>query len=66
MLRQWLAAQQRLGSDHSSDTRRRLEELCSTTGLNPDDSDEEEEEEENSEPLEDSDIQLSDSGENQS
>ncbi|XP_031436536.1 tonsoku-like protein isoform X2 [Clupea harengus] len=63
VLRQWLAAQQRLGSDHSSDTRRRLEELCSTTGLNPDDSDEEEEEEENSEPLEDSDIQLSDSDE---
>lgn len=63
VLRQWLAAQQRFGSQHFVDTRRRLEELCFTAGLNPDNSDgeEEEEEEENSEPLEDSDIQLSDS-----
>ncbi|KAL2098803.1 hypothetical protein ACEWY4_005283 [Coilia grayii] len=66
VLRQWLAAQRRFGSAHTSDTHRRLEELCSAAGLNPDNSDgeeEDEEEEENSEPLEDSDIQLSDSDE---
>ncbi|XP_041928875.1 tonsoku-like protein isoform X2 [Alosa sapidissima] len=64
VLRQWLAVQQRFGSQHSSDTRRRLDDLCAATGLNPDASDGEEEEEEgeeNSEPLEDSDIQFSDS-----
>ncbi|XP_063040219.1 tonsoku-like protein [Engraulis encrasicolus] len=66
VLRQWLTVQRRLGSAHTGDTRRRLEEVCSAAGLDPDNSDgeeEEEEEEENSEPLEDSDIQLSDSDE---
>ncbi|XP_062379263.1 tonsoku-like protein [Sardina pilchardus] len=68
VLRQWLAVQQRFGSQHSSETRRRLGDLCAATGLNPDASDgeeEEEEAEENSEPLEDSDIQFSDSDDDQ-
>lgn len=50
----------------AEDTEAKLRELCLTDGRDPDGSDEEEEEEEemdNSEPLEDSDVVLSDSGE---
>lgn len=48
----------------SSGTEAKLLELCAAEGWNPDGSDGEDDEEEmdNSEPLEDSDIVLSDSG----
>lgn len=65
VLRLWLAAQRRGGSSQFDDTEARLQELCSSEGWSVDGSEGEEEEEEemeNSEPLEDSDIQLSDSG----
>ncbi|XP_030644250.1 tonsoku-like protein [Chanos chanos] len=63
VLRAWLSAQRRGGSSQSDNTEARLQELCAAEGRSPDDSEEEDEEEEepNSEPLEDSDIQLSDS-----
>ncbi|KAM4625981.1 tonsoku-like protein [Polymixia lowei] len=64
VLRLWLAAQRRGGSAHVDDTEARLRELCASEGWSADGSDGEEEEEEemeNSEPLEDSDIALSDS-----
>lgn len=66
MLKTWLAAQSRGGSSQTDDTQARLEELCATEGWSPDggsEGGEDEEEMENSEPMEDSDIQLSDSGE---
>uniref|UniRef100_A0A671PEL3 Tonsoku-like protein n=1 Tax=Sinocyclocheilus anshuiensis TaxID=1608454 RepID=A0A671PEL3_9TELE len=64
VLRAWLQAQQRCGSSQCDDTEARLMELCEQDGLTLEDSEEEDEEEEveNSEPLEDSDIQYSDSG----
>lgn len=65
VLRLWLASQRRLGSSKADDTEARLQELCAAEGWNPDGSDGEEDEEEemeNSEPLDDSDIVLSDSG----
>ncbi|XP_043119812.1 tonsoku-like protein isoform X2 [Puntigrus tetrazona] len=65
VLRAWLQAQRRCGSSQCDDTEARLLELCEIDGLRPEDSEEEDEEEEveNSEPLEDSDIQYSDSDE---
>lgn len=65
VLRLWLAAQRRSGSSDADDTEARLRELCASEGWSPDDSDGEEDEEEemdNSEPLDDSDVVLSDSG----
>ncbi|KAJ7989205.1 hypothetical protein DPEC_G00317090 [Dallia pectoralis] len=65
VLKAWLAAQRRSGSSQADDTQARLEELCRTEGRSPGAGSEEEEEDEdepeNSEPMEDSDIQLSDS-----
>uniref|UniRef100_A0A674BZ54 Tonsoku-like protein n=1 Tax=Salmo trutta TaxID=8032 RepID=A0A674BZ54_SALTR len=64
VLKTWLAAQSREGSSQTDDTRARLEELCAAEGWSPDggsEGGEDEEEMENSEPMEDSDIQLSDS-----
>ncbi|XP_051503112.1 tonsoku-like protein [Myxocyprinus asiaticus] len=63
VLRVWLQAQRRGGSLHYDDTEARLQELCERDNLSLEDSEEEEEEEEveNSEPLEDSDIQYSES-----
>lgn len=65
VLRAWLAAQRRGGSSQGDDTEARLQELCAAKGWSADEGEEDEEEEvmENSEPLEDSDIPLSDSGE---
>lgn len=66
VLRLWLAAQRRRGSLEADDTEAELRELCLADGRDPDGSDGEEEDEEemdNSEPLEDSDVILSDSGE---
>ena len=67
VLRSWLAAQRRGGSSQGDDTEARLQELCAAEGWSADGSEGEEDEEEevmeNSEPLEDSDIPLSDSGE---
>lgn len=64
VLRLWLAAQKRRGSLEADDTEEKLRELCAADGRDPEGSDEEEEEEmDNSEPLEDSDVILSDSGE---
>lgn len=66
VLRLRLAAQRRSGSPEAGDTEARLQELCSSEGWSPDASDgedDEEEEMENSEPLDDSDVVLSDSGE---
>ncbi|XP_045919625.1 tonsoku-like protein [Micropterus dolomieu] len=60
VLRLWLASQKRCGSSNADDTEARLQELCATEGWSPDGS-EEEEEMDNSEPLDDSDIILSDS-----
>ncbi|KAF6721810.1 Tonsoku-like protein [Oryzias melastigma] len=57
--------QRRCGAASADDTEARLQELCASEGWNPDGSDGEEEEEEemdNSEPLDDSDVILSDSG----
>uniref|UniRef100_A0A9J8CTI8 Tonsoku-like protein n=1 Tax=Cyprinus carpio carpio TaxID=630221 RepID=A0A9J8CTI8_CYPCA len=64
VLRAWLQAQRRCGSSQCDHTEARLMELCERDGLRLEDSEEEDEEEEveNSEPLEDSDIQYSDSG----
>lgn len=67
MLRLWLAYQRRSGAATAGDTEARLQELCASEGWNPDGSDGEEEDEEemdNSEPLDDSDVLLSDSGTN--
>uniref|UniRef100_A0A8C2KX62 Tonsoku-like protein n=1 Tax=Cyprinus carpio TaxID=7962 RepID=A0A8C2KX62_CYPCA len=63
VLRAWLQAQRRCGSSQCDHTEARLMELCERDGLTLEDSEEEDEEEEveNSEPLEDSDIQYSDS-----
>ncbi|XP_041667769.1 tonsoku-like protein [Cheilinus undulatus] len=64
VLRLWLATQKRCGSPDADDTEARLQELCAAEGWSPDDSDGEEDEQEemdNSEPLDDSDVVLSDS-----
>nr|XP_057945890.1 tonsoku-like protein [Doryrhamphus excisus] len=66
VLRLWLAAQRRSGSANVDDIEAKLLELCASESLNPHDSDGEEEEEQeegvdNSEPLDDSDVVLSDS-----
>ncbi|XP_051724772.1 tonsoku-like protein isoform X4 [Ctenopharyngodon idella] len=63
VLRVWVQAQRRCGSSQCDDTEARLMELCERDGLRLEDSEDEDEEEEveNSEPLEDSDIQYSDS-----
>ncbi|XP_061897522.1 tonsoku-like protein isoform X1 [Entelurus aequoreus] len=64
VLKLWLAAQRRSGSLNDSETEAKLLELCATEGWTPHDSDGEEAEEEemdNSEPLDDSDVVLSDS-----
>ncbi|XP_018519176.1 LOW QUALITY PROTEIN: tonsoku-like protein [Lates calcarifer] len=64
VLRLWLASQRRRGSLDADDTEARLHELCAAEGWCPDGSDGEEDEEEemdNSEPLDDSDVVLSDS-----
>ncbi|XP_059210047.1 tonsoku-like protein [Centropristis striata] len=64
VLRLWLASQRRHGSLNADETEARLQELCAAEGWSPDGSDGEEDEEEemeNSEPLEDSDVVLSDS-----
>ncbi|KAE8289982.1 Tonsoku-like protein NF-kappa-B inhibitor-like protein 2 [Larimichthys crocea] len=61
-LRLWLASQRRCGSSKAGDTEARLQEVCAAEGWRPDGSDGEEDEEEemdNSEPLDDSDIDLS-------
>ncbi|XP_027130900.1 tonsoku-like protein [Larimichthys crocea] len=63
-LRLWLASQRRCGSSKADDTEARLQEVCAAEGWRPDGSDGEEDEEEemdNSEPLDDSDIDLSNS-----
>ncbi|XP_041828200.1 tonsoku-like protein [Melanotaenia boesemani] len=59
----WLAYQRRSGSSNVDDTEAQLNELCASKGWSPEGSDGEEEEEEmdNSEPLDDSDVILSDS-----
>lgn len=65
VLRLWLASQRRCGSSKAEDTEARLRELCAAEGWSLDGSDGEEDEEEemdNSEPLDDSDVVLSDSG----
>ena len=65
VLKTWLAAQSRGGSSQTDDTQAWLEELCATEGLSPEggsEGEEDEEEMENSELIEDSDIQFSDSG----
>uniref|UniRef100_A0A3B5ATD8 Tonsoku-like protein n=1 Tax=Stegastes partitus TaxID=144197 RepID=A0A3B5ATD8_9TELE len=64
VLRLWLASRRRSGSSGADDTEARLQELCASEGWSPDGSDGEEDEEEemeNSEPLDDSDVVLSDS-----
>ncbi|XP_034077778.1 tonsoku-like protein isoform X3 [Gymnodraco acuticeps] len=64
VLRLWLASHRRCGSSQAEDTEARLQELCAAEGWSPDGSDGEEDEEEemdNSEPLEDSDVNLSES-----
>lgn len=63
-LRLWLAFQRRRDACLSDDTEAKLLELCATEGWNPDGSDGEDDEEEmdNSEPLDDSDVVLSESG----
>lgn len=64
-LRLWLAYQRRCGSSKAEDTEAMLQELCAAEGWSPNGSDGEEDEEEemdNSEPLDDSDVVLSDSG----
>uniref|UniRef100_A0A3Q3WFD5 F-box/LRR-repeat protein 15/At3g58940/PEG3-like LRR domain-containing protein n=1 Tax=Mola mola TaxID=94237 RepID=A0A3Q3WFD5_MOLML len=60
VLRTWLATQRRFGSSKADDTEARLQELCAAQGCYPEDSDGEEEMD-NSEPLDDSDVVLSDS-----
>ncbi|XP_044231765.1 tonsoku-like protein [Thunnus albacares] len=64
VLRLCLAVQRRNGSSDADDTEARLHELCASEGWSPDNSDGEDDEEEemdNSEPLDDSDVVLSDS-----
>ncbi|XP_026196339.1 tonsoku-like protein [Anabas testudineus] len=64
VLRLWLLSQRRSGSSNADETEAKLQELCATEGWSPDGSDGEEDEEEemdNSEPLDDSDVILSDS-----
>nr|XP_046268591.1 tonsoku-like protein [Scatophagus argus] len=64
VLRLWLASQRRCGSSKADDTEAKLQQLCSAEGWRPHGSDGEEDEEEamdNSEPLDDSDVVLSDS-----
>ncbi|XP_037097712.1 tonsoku-like protein [Syngnathus acus] len=64
VLRLWLAAQKRKSSSDANDTETRLLELCASNGWTPDGSDGEEDGEEEmdySEPLDDSDVALSDS-----
>ncbi|CAJ1073493.1 LOW QUALITY PROTEIN: tonsoku-like protein [Xyrichtys novacula] len=64
VLRLWLASQRRGRSSEADDTEALLQELCAAEGWSPDNSDGEEDEEEamdNSEPLDDSDVILSDS-----
>ncbi|XP_051942316.1 tonsoku-like protein [Hippocampus zosterae] len=64
VLRLWLAAQRRKCSSDANDTEAKLLELCAAKDWSPDGSDGEEEAEEemdNSEPLDDSDVVLSDS-----
>ncbi|KAF7667498.1 hypothetical protein LDENG_00056370 [Lucifuga dentata] len=66
VLRLWLVAQRRSGSSNTDDTESKLQELCASEGWSADGTEGEEDEEEemdNSEPLEDSDIALSDSDE---
>ncbi|XP_015240634.1 PREDICTED: tonsoku-like protein [Cyprinodon variegatus] len=63
-LRLWLASQRRRSSVNADETEARLHELCSSEGWDPEGSDGEEDGEEemdNSEPLDDSDVVLSDS-----
>lgn len=65
MLRLWLASQRRSGSSGADETEAKLRELCVAEGWSPEGSDGEEDEEEemdNSEPQDDSDVVLSDSG----
>lgn len=61
VMRTWLATQRRFGSSKADDTEARLQELCAAQGCYPEESDGEEEMD-NSEPLDDSDVVLSDSG----
>nr|XP_020446622.1 LOW QUALITY PROTEIN: tonsoku-like protein [Monopterus albus] len=64
VLRLWLVSQRRSGSSNTDETEARLQQLCVAEGWSPDGSDGEEDEEEemdNSEPLDDSDVILSDS-----
>ncbi|XP_060939291.1 tonsoku-like protein [Limanda limanda] len=64
VLRLYLASQRRGGSSDAEDTEAKLQELCAAEGWSPDGSDGEEDEEEemdNSEPMDDSDVVLSDS-----
>ncbi|XP_029316486.1 tonsoku-like protein [Cottoperca gobio] len=64
VLRLWLASQRRRGSSKADDTEAMMQELNAAQGWSPDGSDCEEDEEEetdNSEPLDDSDVVLSDS-----
>ncbi|KAK2825983.1 hypothetical protein Q5P01_020197 [Channa striata] len=64
VLRLWLVSQRRSGSSLADETEAKLQELCAAEGWNPDGSDGEDNEEEemdNSEPLDDSDVVLSDS-----
>lgn len=69
-LRLWLAARRRRGAANADETEARLHELCASEGWDPEGSDGEEEDDEeeemdNSEPLDDSDVVLSDSGRGQ-
>ncbi|KAJ0008990.1 hypothetical protein NQD34_016405 [Periophthalmus magnuspinnatus] len=64
VLRRWLSYQRRSGSAKFEDTKAQLQELCAAEGWSPHDSEGEEDEDEdmeNSEPLEDSDVVLSES-----
>nr|XP_015212659.1 PREDICTED: tonsoku-like protein [Lepisosteus oculatus] len=61
VLKQLLCAQQRAGSSRADGTASRLQELCGAGEWSGGESEEELEGEENSEPLEESDLELSDS-----
>ncbi|XP_072313998.1 tonsoku-like protein [Eucyclogobius newberryi] len=64
VLRRWLSYQRRSGSAKCEDTEAQLQELCAAEGwsaLDSEGEEEEDEDEDNSEPLEDSDVVLSDS-----
>ncbi|KAF3701144.1 Tonsoku-like protein NF-kappa-B inhibitor-like protein 2 [Channa argus] len=66
VLRLWLVSQRKSGSSFADETEAKLQELCAAEGWNPDGSEGEEDEEEemdNSEPLDDSDVVLSESDE---